>query len=57
MYHTIWVKKCHQPHIRDVQTSRIYLGKAGLGNKGSVAIRLQYRDSSIAFACCHLESG
>lgn len=57
IYNTVWVKKCHQPHIRHVQTSRVYLGKGGFGNKGSAAIRLQYRDSCMAFACCHLESG
>ena len=39
-------------------TSVIKLGIGDtFGNKGSCSIRLKYKESTLAFACCHLESG
>jgi hypothetical protein len=53
----IYVKKCLRPYIKDIQTSKIRLGIGSLGNKGCCAIRLQYKDSTMAFGCLHLDSG
>ena len=33
------------------------MGKGGLGNKGACCISFTYKNSSLAFACCHLMSG
>lgn len=54
---TIYVKKCLRPFIKDIATSKIRLGIGNLGNKGSCAIRFQYKDTTMAFCSNHLESG
>jgi len=53
----MYVKKCIQPHVKDIETSRNKLGKGNMANKGACSIRFKYRDSTLCFACCHLESG
>lgn len=53
----MYVRKGMQPHIKDVQASRLKFGMGGLGNKGACAIRLTYKKSSMSFAVAHLESG
>ena len=53
----LYVRKGMQPHISDVQASRLKFGMGGLGNKGSCCIRLNYKKSSLTFAVAHLESG
>ena len=53
----IYAKKNVRPHIKEIVTSQIRLGKAGLGNKGACCIRMRYKDSTLSFAVAHLESG
>ena len=55
---TMYVKKGIQQFITDMATSVVKLGIGDtFGNKGACCIRLKYRDSTLCFACCHLESG
>lgn len=44
-------------HIKEIMTSKLKLGLANFANKGSCAIRFNYKESSLAFACTHLDSG
>ena len=53
----IYVKGRIRPLIKDLVATRLKLGKANLGNKGACSIRFQYKDSTMAFACAHLNSG
>jgi len=54
----MFVKRSIRPFISDIATSATKLGIGGnLGNKGACAIRMKYKESTLAFACCHLESG
>lgn len=53
----IFVKKAIRMHIKEINTSKLKLGMANFANKGSCAIRFNYKDSSLAFASSHLESG
>jgi len=53
----MFVKKSIQPHVKDIETSRNKLGKGNFANKGACSVRFRYKDSTLAFACCHLESG
>jgi synaptojanin len=48
----------HKHKINNIRTSRVKTGFGGQsGNKGSVAIRFNYANSSFAFINCHLTSG
>lgn len=51
------MKKAIRMHIKEIYTSKLKLGLANFANKGSCAIRFNYKDSSLAFASSHLESG
>ena len=54
----MFVKKLIEPHVKDIATSINKLGVGGkMGNKGGCSVRFKYRESTLAFACCHLESG
>jgi hypothetical protein len=53
----IYAKKSVRPFIKEIMTSQIRLGKAGLGNKGACCVRMKYKDSTLSFAVAHLESG
>mmetsp|Transcript_8698 Transcript_8698/g.14747 ORF Transcript_8698/g.14747 Transcript_8698/m.14747 type:complete len:376 (-) Transcript_8698:904-2031(-) len=53
----IYSKRCLRPHIRDIATSRLKFGMGNFGNKGTCAIRLKYKDTTLSFASSHLESG
>ena len=53
----LYIKKCLRRHLKDIAVSKIKLGLGSIGNKGSCAVRFRYKDSTLAFACCHLESG
>lgn len=44
--------------ISDVYTTKVKSGFGGnVGNKGAVAVRFNLEDTSMIFACVHLESG
>ena len=48
----------HKCRINNIRTSKVKTGLGGSGgNKGSVAIRFNYDDTSFAFLNCHLASG
>ena len=53
----MYVKRCIRPFIKDIAASKIKLGRANMGNKGSCSIRFKYKDSTLTFAAAHLESG
>jgi len=58
LYTCIFIRSVHQPSVRDVCTSTIKTGLAGLhGNKGAVVIRFLLDDSSLCFVNCHLAAG
>ena len=46
----------HVEHLREVTTSEVGCGVMGMGNKGAVGLRLQFRDTSLCFVNCHLAS-
>ena len=53
----MFIKKNLQNFISDLEISNIKLGGGKkLGNKGSCAIRFKYKDTSMVFGCCHLDS-
>ncbi len=48
----------HKHHINHIRTSKVKTGLGGQGgNKGCVAIRFNYDDTSFAILNCHLASG
>ena len=48
----------HKNRINHIRTSKVKTGLGGQGgNKGCVAIRFNYDDTSFAFLNCHLTSG
>jgi hypothetical protein len=54
----LFVKEEHKHYINNIRTSRVKTGFGGqTGNKGSVAIRFNFANSSFAFINCHLASG
>ena len=53
----IYVKRCLRPFIKDIAASQLNLGTMNMANKGATSIRFKYKDSSMTFACSHLESG
>ena len=57
LYIGIFVKRCLRPHIKEIACSKIKLGRANLANKGSVCLRFKYKESTLSFGVCHLESG
>ena len=51
----MFVKKGKEIHINDLSKHEVKTAYAGLtGNKGSVAIRFDYLDTSFMFMNCHL---
>lgn len=49
------VRKNHLPRIQHIHSSATACGVLGLGgNKGGVAIRMQYYDTTLCFICSHL---
>ena len=57
IYVSLYVKRWVRPNIQDIAVSSLKLGMGKMGNKGACSIRFMYKDSALAFACCHLESG
>ncbi|POS83673.1 hypothetical protein EPUL_005195, partial [Erysiphe pulchra] len=54
----IFVKKSALVNIRNVEGSVIKTGMSGIaGNKGAVAIRMDYADTSLCFVTAHFASG
>jgi hypothetical protein len=54
----LFVKDEKKHKISCIRTSRVKTGLGGSsGNKGAVAIRFNYANSSFAFINCHLTSG
>ncbi|XP_048457144.1 synaptojanin-2-like isoform X2 [Rhincodon typus] len=54
----IFVRLHHVPHIREVAVDRVKTGMGGkAGNKGAVAVRLQFYSSTLCFICAHLTAG
>jgi hypothetical protein len=55
---SIFVRKDCVGNVRAVQTASIKTGLSGLaGNKGSIAIRMRYHDTSLCFVTAHFASG
>ncbi|XP_078412968.1 LOW QUALITY PROTEIN: synaptojanin-2-like [Cetorhinus maximus] len=54
----IFVRLHHVPYIREVAVDRVKTGMGGkAGNKGAVAVRLQFYGSTLCFVCAHLTAG
>ncbi|XP_060687579.1 synaptojanin-2-like isoform X1 [Hemiscyllium ocellatum] len=54
----IFVRLHHVPYIREVAVDRVKTGMGGkTGNKGAVALRLQFYSSTLCFICAHLTAG
>ncbi|RKF63933.1 Inositol-1,4,5-trisphosphate 5-phosphatase 1 [Erysiphe neolycopersici] len=54
----IFVKKSALAHIRNVEGSVIKTGMSGMaGNKGAVAIRMDYADTPLCFVTAHFAAG
>lgn len=54
----LFVKESHKFRISNMRTSKVKTGFGGQsGNKGAVAVRFNFDDSSLAFINCHLSSG
>lgn len=54
----IFVKSTLLPHIRSVEATTRKTGLKGMsGNKGGVAIRLQYHDTTFCFVTAHFAAG
>ena len=54
----MFVNKSHQNKIKNIRKVKVKTGFSGMtGNKGSVAIRFNFEDTSFAFINNHLESG
>ena len=51
----VFVKAPHRPRVKYVHADSVGVGVMGMmGNKGGVAIRLQFYDSTLCFICAHL---
>jgi hypothetical protein len=54
----LFIKDVHKYRVSNMRTSKVKTGFAGQsGNKGAVAIRFNFDDSSFALINCHLSSG
>ncbi|KAI8067453.1 SacI homology domain-containing protein [Gongronella butleri] len=54
----IFIKESHVDHIRNVETAIKKTGMMGMaGNKGAVAIRMDYGSTSFCFLAAHFASG
>uniref|UniRef100_UPI00398F6D6B synaptojanin-2-like isoform X2 n=1 Tax=Pristiophorus japonicus TaxID=55135 RepID=UPI00398F6D6B len=54
----IFVRLHHVPYIRKVAVDRVKTGMGGkAGNKGAVAVRLQFYSTTLCFICAHLTAG
>ncbi|CAM1293610.1 SYNJ1 (predicted) [Pycnogonum litorale] len=54
----IFVRPTHAPFIRDVAVDSVKTGLGGAtGNKGAVAIRLLFYNTSMCFVCSHFAAG
>ncbi|XP_078261878.1 synaptojanin-2-like [Rhinoraja longicauda] len=54
----IFVRLHHVPYIREIAVDRVKTGMGGkAGNKGAVAIRLQFHSTRLCFVCAHLTAG
>ncbi len=57
-YILLYIRDIHKDRINQIRTSKVKTGFGGQsGNKGSVAIRFNFDQSSFAFINCHLSSG
>lgn len=57
-YILLYIRDVHKDRINQIRTSKVKTGFGGQsGNKGSVAIRFNFDNSSFAFINCHLSSG
>jgi len=57
-YIVMFVKEEHKDKINSIKKHKVKTGFAGMaGNKGSVALRFNFEDTSFAFVNVHLESG
>jgi phosphatidylinositol-bisphosphatase len=51
----VFTKRAHATRVKHVTTTSVGVGVMGMmGNKGGVACRLQFYDSSFSFVCSHL---
>jgi len=54
----LFIKDEHKNRINSIRTSKVKTGFGGQsGNKGAVALRFNFDNSSFAFINCHLTSG
>jgi len=54
----MFIKEEHCPKIKYLKKCKVKTGFSGIaGNKGSVAIRFQFENTSFAFTNVHLTSG
>jgi len=54
----IYAKIDHMPYVHDVRFDNVGVGVMKvMGNKGAVAIRFKFYDSSLCFVCSHLAAG
>ena len=57
-YIVMFVKEEHKHKIKSIRKHKVKTGMSGMtGNKGSVALRFNFEDTSFAFVDVHLESG
>lgn len=57
-YIVMFVKEEHKDKINSIKKHKVKTGFSGMaGNKGSVALRFNFEDTSFAFVNVHLESG
>ncbi|ORX99573.1 DNase I-like protein [Basidiobolus meristosporus CBS 931.73] len=58
LFSCVFVKTSEKSKIRKINAGKVKTGFGGLhGNKGAIAIRLLYEDSSLCFVNCHLAAG